>query len=248
MLDTASRFHRYSANNVFLIMLQKPDAARVAGFNVWRSLGRQVRKGERGITILAPCKYRRTETDPETGEETTYAGIRGFTTTKVFDVSQTDGDELPEVRPTLLEGDDPEGFWNRLADQVTDAGYTLEHGDCGGANGRTDPIARTVRVRDDVSGAQAAKTLAHELAHVLLGHADNTLSYVTCRGRCEVEAESVAFLVCRAVGLPTDAYTFAYVAGWSGGKAEVVRSTADRVLAASRAILAALETDLEAVA
>jgi hypothetical protein len=82
----------------------------------------------------------------------------------------------------------------------------------------------------------------------LLGHADNTLSYVTCRGRCEVEAESVAFLVCRAVGLPTDAYTFAYVAGWSGGKAEVVRSTADRVLAASRAILAALETDLEAVA
>jgi antirestriction protein ArdC len=229
-------------------MLQRPDATRVAGYKTWQSLGRQVRKGERGITILAPCKYRRTEVDAETGEEMVYAGIRGFTTAKVFDLSQTDGEDLPEVRPTLLDGEGPEGLWDLLADQVRGAGFTLERGDCSGANRRTDPIVRSVRVRDDVGSAQAAKTLAHELAHIMLGHTDNTIGYVACRGRCEVEAESVAFLVCQAVGLPTDDYTFAYVAGWSSGDTQVVRDTADRVISASRAILAALGTELEAVA
>src|SRR5450759_2505276 len=92
MLELASRFHRYSANNVFLIMLQSPDATRVAGYRTWQSLGRQVRKGEHGIRILAPCKYRRTEVDAETGVEMTYAGIRGFTTATVFDLAQTDGE------------------------------------------------------------------------------------------------------------------------------------------------------------
>ena len=84
MLDTATRFHRYSAGNVFLIALQRPDATRVAGYRTWQSLGRQVRKGEHGIRILAPCQYRYTTTDDD-GTESTHAGIRGFTTTTVFD-------------------------------------------------------------------------------------------------------------------------------------------------------------------
>jgi antirestriction protein ArdC len=247
MLDTASRFHRYSANNVFLIMLQRPDATRVAGYKTWQSLGRQVRKGERGIRILAPCKYRRTEVDAQTGQETTYSGIRGFTTTTVFDVAQTDGDELPDVAPTLLAGEAVAGLWDALAAQVKEQGYTLERGDCSGANGCTDHRVRTVRVRDDVSEAQATKTLCHELAHVLL-HPDTT-AYFQCRGRSEVEAESVAFLVCQTAGLTTDGYSFPYVARWADGDPGVVRSTAERVLGASRAILAALESDqAEAVA
>jgi antirestriction protein ArdC len=247
MLETASRFHRYSANNVFLIMMQAPEATRVAGYKTWQSLGRQVRKGERGIRILAPCTFKRTERDAETDQEVTYTGIRGFTTVSVFDVSQTDGAELPDVGPHLLEGADVAGLWDGLAAQVKAAGYTLERGDCFGANGRTDHSVRTVRVRDDVSDAQAAKTLAHELAHVLL-HPDTT-EYFRCRGRSEVEAESVAFLVCQAAGLSTDGYSWPYIAGWSNGDVKVIQETAERVLGAARTILDTLGAELlEAVA
>jgi len=247
MLDTASRFHRYSANNVFLIMLQRPEATRVAGYRTWQSLGRQVRKGEHGIRILAPCKYRHTGLDAETGQEIIYAGIRGFTTTTVFDVSQTDGNELPDVTPTLLDGEGVAGLWDALAAQVKLQGYTLERGDCYGANGTTDHSVRTVRVRHDLGDAQATKTLCHELAHVLL-HPD-TATYLQCRGRSEVEAESVAFLVCHAAGLTTDGYSFPYVARWADGDPDLVRSTAERVLKAARAVVASLESEeLEAVA
>jgi antirestriction protein ArdC len=247
MLDMASRFHRYSPNNLFLIMLQRADATRVAGYTTWQKLGRQVRKSEKGIRILAPCTYRYTVTADD-GTETSQAGIRGFTTTTVFDVSQTDGVELPDVRPILLDGDAVAGLWDALAHQVKARGYTVERSDFLGANGLTDHAVRTVRVRDDVSDAQACKTLAHELAHVIL-HPD-TAAYFGCRGRSEVEAESVAFLVCQAAGLATDGYSFPYVARWADGKVEVVRETADRVLATARTILDAVETvsELEAVA
>ena len=239
MLEVSARLHHYSANNCFLIMMQAPDATRVAGYKTWQSLGRQVRKGERGIRILAPCKFRRTWTDEETGEELSMTGVRGFTTVSVFDVAQTDGDELPDVGPHLLEGDAVGGLWDALGAQVKAAGYTLERGNCLGANGRTDHSVRTVRVRDDVSDAQATKTLAHELAHVLL-HPD-TSDYFRCRGRSEVEAESVAFLVCQAAGLTTDGYSFPYVAGWADGEVKVIQDTAERVITTARAILAQLE-------
>jgi antirestriction protein ArdC len=237
MLEIASRFHHYSANNVFLIMLQQPEATRIAGYRAWQSMGRQVRKGERGIRILAPCRYRYKATD-EDGVETTHGGIRGFTTATVFDVSQTDGEELPDMRPMLLEGEGVAGLWDALSGQVKRAGYTLERGDCNGANGLTEHSGRTVRVRDDVSEAQAAKTLCHELAHVLL-HPD-TADYTRCRGRSEVEAESVAYLVCQAAGLATHDYSWPYIAHWSDGTAEVVQGTAERVLEAARGIIAGL--------
>ena len=247
MLELASRFHHYSANNVFLIMLQRPDATRVAGYRTWQSMGRQVWKCEHGIRILAPCHYRYKVTDDD-GTETAHVGIRGFTTATVFDVSQTEGEELPDVRPELLEGDDVAGLWDALSVQVKAAGYTVERGDCFGANGRTDHSVRTVRVRADVSDAQAAKTLCHELAHVML-HPD-TAEYFQCRGRSEVEAESVAYLVCQAAGLVTDGYSWPYIAHWSDGEAKVVQETAGRGLDAARSILAGLEGDAvdEAVA
>src|ERR1039458_220700 len=208
-------------------MLQRPDATRVAGYRTWQSMGRQVCKGEHGIRILAPCHYRYKVTDDD-GTETAHVGVRGFTTATVFDVSQTEGEELPDVRPELLEGDDVAGLWDELSVQVKAAGYTVERGDCFGANGRTDHSVRTVRVRADVSDAQAAKTLCHELAHVML-HPD-TAEYFQCRGRSEVEAESVAYLVCQAAGLVTDGYSWPYIAHWSDGEAKVVQETAGRVL------------------
>jgi hypothetical protein len=131
-------------------------------------------------------------------------------------------------------------MWDGLARQVKAAGFTLELGDCGGANGATRFDVRTVRVRDDVSDAQACKTLAHELAHVMLHD-----GAIGCRGMVEVEAESVAFIVSAASGLSTDGYSVPYVGRWASGDVKVVRETAERVVSTARAILAALEAEAD---
>ncbi len=257
-LRCAAKFHSYSFNNTMAIWAQRPDATQVAGYQTWQSMGRQVVKGEKGIAILAPIlRSRRTATpaDGDTGSAdaaavTASAGgpgpadelepgagrpvVTGVTRVHVFDVSQTEGDPLPEQpRPALLPGQAPEGLWDGLAAQVAAAGYDLRRGPCGTANGVTHFTDRTVTVSDRLvdgadgqPGAQACKTLAHELAHVLLhaptaGPDEGTSSGMPagisggfCRGDAEVEAESVAFLVASQCGLATDDYSFAYVAGW----------------------------------
>lgn len=242
MLQVAARFHRYSANNVLLIALQRPEATRVAGYQTWRQLGRQVRKGETGIAILAPIAARRTASaeDAPPDEAKPYRSqreLRGFRVTHVFDVSQTDGPPLPEVRPQLLDGAAPLGVWATLLDQVEAAGYALGYADIAPANGRTNHQDRTVVLRPDLTGAQSVKTLAHELAHVLL-HQPAELPDAFTRARAEVEAESVAFVVCAAHGLATGEYTVPYVATWAGGDRELIRDTGARVLSCARQILA----------
>ena len=238
-LSAAARFHTYSANNVWLILMQRPEATRVAGFHTWKAVGRSVIKGAKGIKILAPCSYKVRDNDgaamlDEQGNERRM--LRGFRVVHVFDLADTAGEPLPVVAAELVDGDAPSDLWDALGSQVLRAGFALTRGDCGSANGQTDFAARTVRVRDGISTAQAAKTLAHELAHVLL-HDDpaNRRS----RDHCEVEAESVAYIVLQAQGIETDGYSLPYVAGWSSGKAEVVADTAARVLATAAAILAA---------
>jgi antirestriction protein ArdC len=233
MLRVAGRFHRYSPNNVLLITVQRPDATLVAGYRAWAQLGRQVQRGERGIAILAPVirKVDATEApDPEEGVRK----LRGFRIAHVFDVSQTEGKPLPNCGPTLLAGGSPHGLWDRLADQVHAAGFTLDRGDCGAANGYTDHLNHHVRVRADVSPAQASKTLAHELAHVLLHGPEQQ---PRTRPVAEVEAESVAYVVGSAAGLPTDDYSVPYVAGWASAELEVLQDAAVRVLSTARQII-----------
>lgn len=237
-LSAAARFHTYSANNVWLIHMQRPDAVRVAGFHTWKAVGRSVIKGAKGIKILAPCSHKVRDTEgaavlDEQGNERRM--LRGFRVAHVFDVADTDGEPLPVVAAESVDSDAPSDLWDALASQVIHAGFALTRGDCGRANGRTDFGDRTVRVRDGLSNAQAAKTLAHELAHVLLH--DGPLNLRT-RDHCEVEAESVAYIVLQAQGIETDGYSLPYVAGWSGGKSEVVADTAARVVATAAAILA----------
>ena len=257
MLQAAAKSHSYSLGNVLLIALQAPQASRVAGFRTWQGLGRHVRKGERGIAILAPCSSR--PTTPAAGSDSTSeqpqgelggavapAGVgrqlRGFRVVHVFALDQTEGDPLPDVVPVLLTGQAPAGLWDELAGQVSGHGYTLERGDCAGANGWTDPARRVVRVRADVDDAQAVKTLAHELGHLECGHVTDRPTYLTCRGRCEVEAESVAYVVAASVGLDTAGYTFAYVAGWAGGDLGMVRPAVETVTTTARTILGRLDT------
>ncbi|WP_324276314.1 ImmA/IrrE family metallo-endopeptidase [Blastococcus brunescens] len=163
--------------------------------------------------------------------------LRGFRVAHVFDISQTQGDPLPDITPELLTGDAPAALWEALAAQVAAHGYTLTREACGQANGLTDPAARTVRVRPDVADAQAVKTLAHELAHIECGHTADGYDYRGCRGQAEAEAESVAYIVTAWAGLDAGAYTVPYVAAWSAGDTDVVRAAAATVTAAARRIL-----------
>lgn len=250
-LQTAARFTTYSFNNQLLIAIQRPDATYVAGYRAWQALGRQVTKGEQGIAILAPV-VRKVRDDEATNDLP--AGTKrvcGFRATYVWDVSQTTGEPLPEQpAPTLLQGEAPEGLWDHLATLVAGQGFTLRRGDTAPANGYTDFKARDVVVRADVDDAQAVKTLAHELAHILLhdptasGNEHGAPGRAHGRPEQEVEAESVAYLVAATHGLDTSGYTFAYVTGWAAtvtDPEQVVRDTARRVLSAAATILGAGE-------
>ena len=236
MLDVARRFHTYSPSNVFLILAQRPDATHVAGFNTWRKLGRRVKAGEHGIAILAPCLYRSRRGDGEVAEDAEESRVlRGFRVVHVFDLEQTVGQPLEEVAPVPLAGDAPAELWERLAAQISAAGFHLLRGDCRPANATTDFHSRSVVVETRLSAAQACKSLCHELAHVRLH--DGGEYARGCRGVTEVEAESVAYLVCSAAGLSTEEYTFPYVALWAGGDVEGVRRTSARVIGCAREIL-----------
>ena len=252
MLRLAARFHSYSPSNVLLIGAQAPHATRVAGYRAWNSMGRQVRGGEKGIAILAPC-MRRTSARDETPREPSESpaeepptdelgrALLGFRVVHVFDISQTDGEPFPDVAPRLLTGEGYGELWAALAAELRQDSFSVTRGHCGGANGLTDFVTREVRVRDDVEPAQAVKTLAHELGHVQADHEhrffDRTRAIPICRGVAEVEAESIAYLLCSAAGLDTADYSFPYLAGWADGDADVLRATATRVISTAAPIL-----------
>lgn len=243
MLAVAARFRDYSPNNVFLITLARPDATRVAGYNTWKTLGRQVRAGERGIPILAPVLRRPSLTnrghgyvDPE--DEPVERVVAGFRIVHVFDESQTDGPPIPEVTPRLLEGSGPEGAFDVLASHVGSLGFEVRRAPLHPANGMTDYVARSVIVADRLGGAAALKTLAHEAGHCHL-HGEKAPAGMT-RRLAEVEAESVAYIVCAELGLASDDYSFGYTARWSGGDTNLVAEAAARSISAAREVLDAV--------
>ncbi len=200
-LDVASRFSSYSFRNSVLIMMQRPDATAVAGYRAWQtSFGRQANRGETGIKILAPVTRRveKTMVDgrpmlDEHGLPVKATQLVGVRLTTVFDISQTSGPDLPaQPEPLLLRGEAPPGLWDSLRQVVEGEGFRVSRGDCDGANGWTDFATSEVRVRSDIEDAAAVKTLAHEAAHVLLHSTAGLTGEQVCRGRREVEAESVA--------------------------------------------------------
>ncbi|MGH9211930.1 MAG: ArdC-like ssDNA-binding domain-containing protein [Acidimicrobiales bacterium] len=238
-LDVARRFHNYSWWNTIAILTQRPEATRIAGYRAWRRLGRQVRKGEVGIRILAPCTYRRLVVDDDTDEATQVTQLRGFKVVSVFDIAQTDGDPLPEQPPVeVLDGPAPGLLHHQLASLIRAEGFTFLTGPMPdhhpGALGVTDFSTRTVTVKRGLPAAQRAKTTAHEFAHVLLHEPGPG---VPARARQEIEAESVAYVVMGALGVVADAYSFSYVTSWSGSDIEAVQATGERVLDCARRIL-----------
>lgn len=201
-----------------------------------------MKKGQKGIAIFAPCSYR-TKIETDTGEEKSFQQLRGFRIVHVFDISQTEGEELPDldaIRPKLLDGDAPEGIWEVLVAQAKAAGFEVVRDQKRNENGYCDFLGKKIAVRPDVAPAQAVKTLIHELGHALL-HGDGP---VASREVAEVEVESVAYIVCDALGLDTGDYSFQYIATWSNGDVEKIKETGERVVECARGILDVTKGDL----
>jgi antirestriction protein ArdC len=230
-----SRFYRYSFNNCLLISLQCPTATQVAGYRTWQQLGRQVKKGEKAIAILAPI-LKKVEVDGQEVEK-----LIGFRTAHVFDISQTEGEELPEVpRPQLLSGRS-EAITRTLKSLeafATHEGYSVERRVfSGSALGRFSPAGQRITLRDGLEPMQELKTLIHELAHALLHRDLDPRSEK--RHLCELEAESCAFIVCHSLGLDTSRYSFPYLAHWADDPAELLPA-AERACKAAERLLEAL--------
>jgi antirestriction protein ArdC len=233
-LDVQARFHHYSFNNCLLIALQCPSATQVAGFNSWRSLGCGVRKGEKALWILAPMVYRQADEEADERERV----VRGFKFVPVFDVSQTDGPDLPAVC-TRLEGDDPAGHFEQLVAIARAIGYSVDdHRFEGGCNGDCSFVEKRIRVEAAISPIQRVKTLIHEIAHAKCHEGfDN-------RAVAELEAESVAYLVCQALGIDSTEYSFGYVATWAGGGDQAIatlKASGTRIQKTAAAIVEGLE-------
>jgi antirestriction protein ArdC len=229
-LNLMARFHRYSWGNCLLIAMAKPDATLVAGFSQWKRLGRMVRQGEKAIRIMAPCPVRRE--DPKTGdaEERVF-----FKSACVFDVSQTEGKELPDFEVPDIERN-ATNLLAALQDVATRRGIAVQfvnlpEGHYGSSKGGAIEIAT------GHSTGQQAKSLAHEIAHERLhwvqdGQIDQTVS----REIRELEAEAVAYVVCRHFDLDVELRASRYIAHW-GGDAKKLSSSLTRASKAARELI-----------
>lgn len=242
-LQFMSKFHHYSFNNIVLILMQKPNASLVAGYKAWQSkFHRFVKKGEKGITILAPVphKGKRTITDAsgiEVEESFNYTTYKAVT---VFDISQTDGDDIPTVQQCEeLKGrvKNYKGLLSKL-EKVAPCPIAFEEIK-NGANGYFVPSQNRIAIKKGMSQKQTVKTMIHEISHAML-HGTTGEQKDVDRETMEVQAESVAYTVCNMLGMDTKDYSFGYVAGWSTGRdlkelmasMEVIRKTATKMVEA----------------
>ncbi len=230
-LSAMARFHRYSLGNVLLIGMQCPQASHVAGFRAWQRLGRRVRKGGRGIRILAPI-VRRGKVDENDSER-----VVAFKTICVFDVSQTEGKPLPELGRVA---GNPGEFVQRLKALVGDHGIELEYvnlavnvdGWSGGGR---------IGIRDGLAPAEEFSVLVHEFAHELLHQSERNRGTRTVQ---ETEAEAVAFVVCEAIGLDTNTAAVDYIRLYDGNR-DTLLASLDRIQRTARMIIKGL-TEAEA--
>jgi antirestriction protein ArdC len=232
-LAAMANFHNYSFGNLMLIISQKPDASQVAGFNAWKKLGRFVKKGEKGIAIIAPMIMKRDEGRLE-GEKDT---IVRFKVAHVFDLSQTDGEPLPEMHS--LAGD-PGQSLDRLKAFASARGISITYEDLAhGVSGLSSGGA--IKLRSGLAAAEEFGVLAHELAHELLHHGEGAVR--GSRTVRETEAEAVAFVVTHAVGLDTGTAATDYIQLYQG-TADTLAKSLDRIQKTANTILEAL-TDEE---
>ena len=258
-LQVMSKFHNYSFNNTLLIAMQKPDASHIVGFSAWKNtFKRNVMKGQKGIKILAPSPYtvkkEIEKIDPLTQKpvigkdgkpvtEEKEITIPAFKVVSVFDVSQTEGKEIPDIAVNMLTGD-VEHYKDVFAalEKTSPVPVAFEKIE-GGAHGYYHLEDKRIALDEGMSELQTLKTLIHEIAHAKLHDIDlnaplEDLENRPDRRTREVQAESIAYTVCQHYGLDTSDYSFGYVAGWSAGRElaelksslETIRSTAAEII------------------
>lgn len=229
-LDLQARFHRYSWGNCLLIAMAKPDATFVAGFSQWKRLGRRVKRGEHAIRIMAPCPIR--FENPKTGEE---ENRLFFKTACVFDVSQTEGTSLPDFQVPDVEANG-DMLLRALAGVASRRGIEVEYGALDNGHYGVSMGGR-VKIATGYPTGQQAKTLAHELAHESLHRsADGVVDRAITREARELEAESVAYVVCRHFGLDVQLRASRYIALW-GGDAKKLAASFGRISGAARVLI-----------
>jgi antirestriction protein ArdC len=241
-LKFQSAFHNYSFGNTILIMVQKPTASKVAGYNTWKKLGRQVVKGEKAIKILAPMIFKgEKEEKKDNGdvEKKEFSYMR-FKTVSVFDVSQTDGEEIPSLLEKL-QGETE--MYNKIMEIVPIPCEEEEITD--GSNGYYHLVEKRIAIKKDNSEMQKLKTLVHEWGHHIL-HNKEAKEKVT-GDVMELEAESVAFTVCHRLGIDTSNYSFGYLIGWGNGESAnaKIKMSGERIQKAANEIIEAIEKGLK---
>lgn len=234
-LAAMARFRRYSLHNVMLIVSQKPNATHVAGFHAWHKLGRFVKKGEKGILILAPIIRKNAENNAETEPDESSIAI-GFRAAYVFDISQTDGQQLPEIGSV---NGDPHEHRERLGEFVAEQGIGLEYSE-EIAPARGTSSGGKITLLPGQSPAEEFATLTHEIAHELMHKAERRNS--TSKRVRETEAEAVAFVVCSAIGLETGSAAQDYI-GLYGGDAKLLTESLEYVQRTATQILNAIGAD-----
>jgi len=234
-MNSLARFRRYSWHNVVLIALQKPNATHVAGFHAWHKPGRLVKKGEKDILILAPIIRKKAESNAETEPDESSVAV-GFRAAYVFDISQTDGQPVPEIGSV---NGDPHGYRERLARFVAERGIALEYSD-EIAPARGTSSGGKITLLPGQSPAEEFATLAHEVAHEMM-HRDERRSSTSKRIR-ETEAEAVAFVVCSAIDLETGSAAQDYI-GLYGGDAKLLSESLEYVQRTATQVLNAIGAD-----
>jgi N-terminal domain of anti-restriction factor ArdC/IrrE N-terminal-like domain len=215
-LQFLSSFHSYSFNNTILIYRQNPQASLVKGFQEWKKHGRFVKKGAKAIKVLAPLIGKKKENEKretKSEEEKEKKVLYGFRYVNVFDVSNTDGEELPSPDVTTLEGDG-ESEKALLQEWITKMEIPVLFKDTGEANGYYHIIENYIALHEERSTTQQLKTLIHEYAHYLLHGKGAKFEQETSQIR-EAQAEAVAYVVMNHFGYETGEYSFAYIAGWT---------------------------------
>lgn len=214
-----SRFHKYSFGNAILIFAQKPDATLCAGYKIWEKCGRHVKKGEKGIAILAPRTYKKEVLDEETSETVTKTKLAGFRVVYVFDVSQTDGEPLPGEETRLGNTMAGRELYERLVKAAAEVKVSLTEDHTGSAKGYYNHAENKIVLSGNLEGDEKVAVLLHELAHALafrLGEqrqAKNRKDTEYVKG--EVIAEGAAYMAANYFGLDTGEVAFNYVASWA---------------------------------